>query len=78
LDITVDNRIITDRAMNSLSKLSKLQSIKIWCYEDIVEVEEIADILPLIKDIGLLNGWFSTDHNCGPSNQLYIDRFRRP
>jgi hypothetical protein len=29
LDITVDNRIITDRAMNSLSKLSKLQSIKI-------------------------------------------------
>jgi hypothetical protein len=58
LDITVDNRIIIDKAMNSLSKLSELQSIKIRCPEDIYgETDDILSltILPLITDIGIIN-----------------------
>jgi hypothetical protein len=70
LDITVDNFIITDKAMNSLSKLSKLQSIKIRCPEDIYE--ETDDILPFITDIGLLN----VINNCSQINS--IEFYGRP
>jgi hypothetical protein len=66
LDIRVDNKI-TDKAMNSLSKLSKLQSIKINCYEDIVE--ETKYILPLITDIGLLD----VINNCPQINLIVFN-----
>jgi hypothetical protein len=64
LDITVDKFMITDKAINSLSKLSKLQSIKIRCPEDIYE--ETYDILPRITDIGLLN----VINNCPKINSI--------
>jgi hypothetical protein len=70
LVITVDNFMITDKAMDSLSKLSKLQSIKIRCPEDIYE--ETYDILPLITDIGLLN----VINNCPKINS--IEFYGRP
>jgi hypothetical protein len=46
LTITVDNKKITDKAMNSLSKLLKLQSIKI---------QRFSSVLPLITDSGLID-----------------------
>jgi hypothetical protein len=69
LDIRVDNKI-TDKAMNSLSKLSKLQSIKIRCPQKIYK--QSGDILPLITDIGLLN----VINNCLQINS--IEFYGRP
>jgi hypothetical protein len=51
LSITVDNRLITNKAMNSLSKVSKLISIEINCRKGV----EKTDILPNITDSGLID-----------------------
>jgi hypothetical protein len=74
LDINVDYFVITDKAMDSLSKLSKLQSIKIQCYEYIFDdiYEETDGILPRITDIGLLN----VIDNCPKINS--IEFYGRP
>jgi hypothetical protein len=71
LDIMVDNNETTDKAMNSLSKLSKLESITIECphfvpqYE-VTEEDNSADMLPFITDIGLLN----VINNCPQINSI--------
>jgi hypothetical protein len=62
LEIFVDNKI-TDKAMNSLSKLSKLQSIKIG---------KIGYILPNITDSGL----FDIINNCPQINSIVF--YKRP
>jgi hypothetical protein len=64
LDIIVDNFIITDKAMNSLSKLMNLKSIKIKCPENIFE--ETEDIMPLITDSGLID----VINNCSEINSI--------
>jgi hypothetical protein len=71
LDIRVDNEI-TDKAMNSLSKLSKLQSIKILFPKVMHVFKETDNILPLITDIGLLN----VINNCPEINS--IEFYGRP
>jgi hypothetical protein len=69
LDIKVDNKLITDKAMNSVSKLSKLQSIKIKSQAFMKTYVKNDDfILPLITDSGLIN----LINNCPQINSIYI------
>jgi hypothetical protein len=69
LDIKVDNKLITDKAMNSLSKLSKLQSIKIKSQAFMKRYIKNDDfILPLITDSGLIN----FINNCPQINSIYV------
>jgi hypothetical protein len=76
LDIIVGNNKTTDKAMNSLSKLSKLQSITIECPDfvpqyEVTEEDNSADMLPFITDIGLLD----VINNC-PEIQLFSETDR--
>jgi hypothetical protein len=76
LDIIVGNNETTDKAMNSLSKLSKLQSITIECPDfvpqyEVTEEDNSADMLPFITDIGLLD----VINNC-PEIQLFSETDR--
>jgi hypothetical protein len=66
LDIRVDNKI-TNKAMNSLSKLEKLQSIKIRCPEGIDERSD--DILSRITDSGLIH----IINNCPQINSIVFN-----
>jgi hypothetical protein len=66
LDITVVNKI-TNKAMNSLSKLQNLQSIKIRCPEDIDERSD--DILSRITDSGLIH----IINNCPQINSIVLN-----
>jgi hypothetical protein len=66
LDVTVVNRL-TNKAMNSLSKLQKLQSIKIRCPEDIDERSN--DILSRITDSGLID----IINNCPQINSIVFN-----